>query len=433
MLAATLAALTVAAGGMAFASDDPPPASWTAWEWYQDVALPPAGASSWVDFLLPPDVFDKAREDLADLRLVDAAGREVPYVLRVGRTHRAQRPLFGKEIGRERKEDRSAEVTLDLGKTPGEHREIDVVTGGDSFSRRVELQVSDDAEEWTAVEGVRWLNRQRVLSETIDDHRLRYPPGKQRYLRVRVFPDGAQRPDAPMISELVVYHSVEVPGETLTLPAAPGARAAVQTPDGPGSVWTINLGGDRMPCERLLLDVADEVFARSYYVEKVESGKDPVRIAHGQWRRSLLDTGPVEIQFSERTVRWLRLVVIDGEEPPLGITGVRFVAPARQVVFARGDDLAAPLRLYVGNPQAEKPVYDLAEELPAVIQPPPDRATLGKQTRNPRFGMEEDAAPAERRWVIYAVAGAVGLILLLLLVLLVRRPAGRGGPARRHR
>jgi hypothetical protein len=437
ILAALACALFLAAGACLAADDAEQPqltAAMSAWEWCHEVALPEAGTSPWIDFILPPAVFDEARENLGDLRLLDGEGREVPYVLRVGSARRQQRPLASKEIARERKDDRSLEVRLDLGEKAGEHQEIEVFTRGDTFSRRVELQTSDDGQDWTpVVGGQRWLNRYQVENQTTDEYRLKYPPTRKRYLEVRVFPDGSRRSDAPLISQLTVYCMVEVPGESFTLPAALGERKAVETSDGAGSAWTIDLGGERMPCERLLFDVADEVFARAYYVERVDPGKEPVRIARGQWHRSLLDTGPVEIRFAERTVRYLRLVLLDEGDVPLRITAVRFSGPARQVVFARDGELAAPLRLYVGNPEAEPPAYELADRLPAIIEPAPDRAALGAKMRNPGFGEAEEATSEDWQWAIYAAAGAGGVLLLLLLVLLVRRPTDRGRPVRRRR
>ena len=60
------------------------PESLAGWEWYQEVSLP-AGAQPprLADFLLPPAVLGRAREDLGDLRLYDAQDRPVDYALRV--------------------------------------------------------------------------------------------------------------------------------------------------------------------------------------------------------------------------------------------------------------------------------------------------------------------------------------------------------------
>src|SRR6478735_5400077 len=57
--------------------------NWRHFAYYQELAIPEDTARAYFDFLLGPAVFDKARIDLGDLRLVDASGREIPFALRV--------------------------------------------------------------------------------------------------------------------------------------------------------------------------------------------------------------------------------------------------------------------------------------------------------------------------------------------------------------
>src|SRR5262249_26682930 len=78
----------------------------TAWEWFQELQLPEPGAPRYFDFLLTPGVFDKARADLADLRLYDGQGREIPYALRVRRAQEEREPLPAKEFNRSTNADR---------------------------------------------------------------------------------------------------------------------------------------------------------------------------------------------------------------------------------------------------------------------------------------------------------------------------------------
>src|SRR5262245_11460143 len=109
---ACLAALLL--GGMAAAAEGPE--ALTDWQWYQEVALgkPPAG-KAYFDFLVPPAVFGKAREDLRDLRLYDANGREVEYALRIRRPRNEQTTVPAKPYNQARAANRTAELRLDLG------------------------------------------------------------------------------------------------------------------------------------------------------------------------------------------------------------------------------------------------------------------------------------------------------------------------------
>src|SRR5579871_597244 len=114
-----------------------PPESLTAWEWYQEVEWDAGEPPRWIDFVLPPSVFDKARPDLGDLRLYDGNNRPVPYALRVRRGKDEQSPLTARVFNRVTQSGRSAELSLDLGKAPGEHNEVRVLMPGMNVRRRL--------------------------------------------------------------------------------------------------------------------------------------------------------------------------------------------------------------------------------------------------------------------------------------------------------
>src|SRR4051812_11105819 len=56
--------------------------NWLHFAYYQELTIPADSGAAYFDCLMGPHVFDKARIDLGDLRLVDATGHEVPYALR---------------------------------------------------------------------------------------------------------------------------------------------------------------------------------------------------------------------------------------------------------------------------------------------------------------------------------------------------------------
>jgi hypothetical protein len=54
------------------------------WPYYVEV-MPERAGGQLYDLVVPLPVMDKARADLADLRLFDSANREIPYAIRVRR------------------------------------------------------------------------------------------------------------------------------------------------------------------------------------------------------------------------------------------------------------------------------------------------------------------------------------------------------------
>jgi hypothetical protein len=391
----------------------------TAWEWFQEVQLPERGSARYVDFLVTPSVFSKSRADLADLRLRDANDRDVPYALRVRREEREQRPLEARKFNESTKDDRSVELSLDLGEMATEHNEVELQTNGTNFRRRVQIEGSDTSKDWNAILEKAYVVHFEVERRTVESRRLQYPVSRHRYLRIRLYPDAGLEDDRPVITSATVFRTARRAGEYVTRPAELGERQAVRTDDGPGSAWDISFAGELVPSERLSFDVADDDFARSYRLDLMDSDGRPQVLKQGVWqRRAGEEHKPLEIEYTEIAARQLRLSVTDHRNQPLNITAVRYASPARQVVFAHTESLAAPVRLYFGNPKAEPPHYDFAANLPVEPAPPPVRANLAEVEKNPVY--EPAPKPLAERWpwLVYAVLGLASLTLLGVLGLL---------------
>jgi hypothetical protein len=386
------------------------------WQWFHEVPLPKQVNSPRVDFLLPVPVFGESREDLGDLRLYDGQGQERPYALRVREARDERQQLPARQFNRQSNADHSIAVTLDLRERPAEHNEMEVVTQGTDFRRGVVLEGSDNGQDWGKLVDNVWLVHYQVESQVIDIHRLRYPPCRLRYLRVRVFPDRSRVDDHPEFSSLAVYHTVREPGEYVTREAQVSPREAVRAAGGPGSAWIIDLGGRKVPCEKLSIEVAGAEFVRPFVVEMFD-GEGPRQIvANGELRRQATDLRkPLEVSL-QREVRAqrLRLVVTDHSNPPLAVEAVKYTAAVRQVVFATAGGLVEPLRLYTGNPEAAPPQYDFAATLPVVLEPPA-RTTLVAPMDNPIFKPEPKPWTERWPWLVYVVLGCASVALLAML------------------
>jgi hypothetical protein len=168
--------------------------------------------------------------------------------------------------------------------------------------------------------------------------------------------------------------------------------------------------------------VADEEFVRPYHVERADPGERRKTLLRGEWqRRRGEERRPLEVQLPQEVLAsHLRLVVTDYRNPSLTLTGARYTAPVRQVIFAPPPDLQAPLRLYFGNPTAEAPHYDFAATLPARPEPTPARAMLDTITRNPLYNPPPKPLTERWPWLVDLVLGLASLVLLAILVALGR-------------
>jgi hypothetical protein len=372
------------------------------------------------DLLLNSSLFDRARPDLADLRLYDARGREVPHALRIRRSQDEQRRLAAREFNRVSNPDGAVEVSLDLGESHPEHNEIGVVTSGSEFRRPLQLEGSPDSTTWsTLLDKVYLLRFETPGSATVDRHVFRYPPSRFRFLRVRVSPYPGVPEDDPAFTSVSVSYTVLVPGEYVTLPAVLEPREAVRADGAPGSAWYISLAeGDLAPCESLSFTCGGDEFARPYRLELANPDEPRQVLAQGEWRRrSGSDLRPLVIRCQEVMARRLRLMVTDSRNPPLNLTSVSVTAPARQLLFPTSN-AAWPLRLYFGNSAALAPRYDFAATLPLTPQPPPLRLSLAPRQANPDYQPPPKPWTERWPWLVYVVLGAASVVLLAILGML---------------
>jgi hypothetical protein len=396
----------------------------TAWEFFQEAAIEEAPDSPWLDFVLTPSVFGRARTDLADLRVYDGGGREVPYALRVRKPESDTEAVEARRFNESQGPGNISQLSLDLGQEKIEHNEVEVKMPGADFRREVRIEGSDDGEQWSRLAEKNLLHFQ-TGSSTFRDQSIAYSPSRFRFLRITVSPDPQVDDRAVKFDDVIVRRRIEVPGEFDTRKVRFDHREPVRADGAPGSSWTIHLGGENVPCDRILADIADPEFVRDYYIEagglKGDDDYPFRRIDRGVWRRRAGDNKNVrKAEFSETMAARLRLVVTDHRNPPLNIQSIQAAAPVRQIVVAKSDDLQSPLRLYFGNPKANAPNYDFARNLPKRLDPPPARLALGPRQENPTFHPEPLPLTERWPWLIYIVLGAAVLVLGLLIASLAR-------------
>ena len=288
---AAFVAWTLVSAGFVIPQLDDRPASapgesLTSWQWMQAVSLPAQrGRSPFVDVVLTPSVFERARVDLNDLRLYDARNREVPFKVEVRHSEERQTALNARVFNQVRNPDRSASESLDLGPERVEHNSIDIRADGSDFRRRVRLEGSDDEKQWGALFDNQYLVQYRVGGAVIDVHRLAYPASRLRYLRVRVFPETGNDDDKPTIANVEIFQSIKEPGEYQTLPANLGLRQATPVMGSPGSTWYIELASEATWCGGLRFEVEDADFARQWELSALQDDLTFQPLTQGEWRR----------------------------------------------------------------------------------------------------------------------------------------------------
>jgi hypothetical protein len=314
---------------------------------------------------LDADVYDRARRDLADLRIVDDRGGQVPY-LRPGMDDGAALPTREPVIlNRGFVRGLNASLTLDFG-GPTRKSALTLSLPGDNFRRRVTVEGRHEPDAaWTtlvesayvfAVPGPPPARYETVAMPENDFARL----------RVTVF----RAPDDPAVLEIRKAWISAAGGSAPEMPVARAWFSRAEDQRTGETVLTIELGARFQPLGGLVLEVGDRRFFREVVVEARRPPLDdrqrpavvPVwmpiasaavyRYEEGGRARERLR---VDAAGREQA---LRVRIRNGGDRPLDIRALTVRAPVERLGFE-----AQPERRYwleYGVPGRAMPSYDLA-------------------------------------------------------------------------
>lgn len=430
-LAVVLAALASLPVGAAHAQDQEPgderdPAH-AKWPWFAEVSQPEL-ASRWYALYVPATVLGKAAADLRDLRLADANGVRVPFVLRVlqAKTEHATVPIVRQFDAAASEKNRFFQVSLELGDLGPGHNEIEIDTGGTNFRRRVQV-FGDKTERFEDPRLLLAPDKYLVHFDTdagvVQVKRFSYPFTRFRFLQVRIYADPVADKEIPSIQGVHVRRKIVTPGTYTAKRGILQPRQDVRTDEGPGSAWFLDFE-EALPVEMLRFALAGDAVERPHRVQVANPGEPRLDQVGSEWHwQPGKEADVLEVRLRQEVIaRRLRFVVTDFANLPLNLDRVEAVAAVRQVIFELPQEKAAwPLRLYFGNASAGPTRYDLERTLPPVLQPAPVQVGVGMRQANPAYQPPTPPLHERQPWLIYLVLGGASAVLLMLLLLLARQ------------
>lgn len=349
----------VAIGASALSADLP--SAWRSWQFSRAIESGRADALNYV--VLDREVFSHSDNQLADLRIIDELGQELPFEVRSQITPPPQ-PVSVPATLRENSfvPGQFTQVVLDLGDRAPFHNSLRVQTTESDFINWVEVAASDDAHQWRIVNPRAPISRFR--KENLEGNQLvRYSENNARYLRVRI----QEAAHTFQVTGMEVFSSpafkTEPPGESgallgaALLPDSNGASAQTQ--------WTVDLGAAAIPIARFNFETTQPEFYRAVRLLNSADEKEWQPVGGGEIHRSLVD-GKTEESLSVQSYivwgpRYWRVEVLNASDAPLSEVRLSLTMPLRFVLFhpAQGRSY----RLLYGNFRAAVPQYDLARTL----------------------------------------------------------------------
>jgi hypothetical protein len=407
--------------------------------------------------LVPLDapVYAETRDGLPDLRVIDDRGAEVPFALRTpmeGRSVAVHEPVMSRVESLKVIEGEALEVVTRLEPDAPEPDGATIQTPLTDFERRVRVLGSPDGETWTPLAEGRVFDYSRFMN--VRDVDVAFPPRGLRLFKF-VFENESDELKSPFyqlsrsraeqgsdrraetetilrrpfrIDRIALYRTarrVEEEEPTTTRSALDVEQVEVDPRD---HVTRIVVAAGRLPLSRLSIGTTSRNFHRPARVQRptaagwVDVASGTLALYQlGDFRREELT-----LDFAETRSDRLRIVIEDGDNPPLEVAGVEGDAVDRRVEFVAA--AGRSYRLEYGSAAVEAPRYD-ADAVLAALGPgaPKETAALGPPVVNPDYRpAPPPAAPPSRVWMYLAVV--LMTVVLAWAVFQAVRRADKGPP-----
>lgn len=329
----------------------------TEWSHRQPLDVPRVGL---VSVTLPAATFEHAQRNLEDLRVVDANGREIAYLLDGPLHARVSTPTepspwraaasFRSERARE-----GTQLVIETGST-GPLDTLELQTAAPFFLLAAHVDLSSDGQTWESLCAALPLFRQFGAEQ------LRVPLARRKAAFVRVTLDDFRVRDVVFTGARVL----PAPTAAAEPEPLPVDTKLVRREEFAGeTVLTLELAARHVPLARLTFDTRDAVFMRRVAVAVREVvGEQTVErtLGAGTIYRVALDGAEPRSELSVPIVhppsaRELIVHIFNGDSPPLALDTVRAaMRPVKLLLVAQ----PGPHFILTGNAQADAPRYDLA-------------------------------------------------------------------------
>jgi hypothetical protein len=387
------------------------------------VNVPATSAQHYI--VVDESIWQHARPSLSDIRLYDGE-REVPYALGVetGGTEikkQSIRILQPGTIGGK------TQFLLDMSSLP-EYDRVQLTVGARDFVARAAVEGQDDPH------GSAWTKLGTTTIYDLSDEKLGHqstlqvPLSTFKYLRVTI--DGPVKPKEVQAASASSTREEKAVWRALNSPAA-------QTEKDKSSVFTFSVPNG-VPVDRVTFDVdsTQPNFTRSVDIEQAKG----TPVAFGDLSRIHMTRDGEKIDVENDSIcicgslpsfrlpdddganaaspgyapavpreRTITVIVHNGDDPPLKITGVKLEQRERRIYF----DAAAGSHpsMYYADDKLDAPVYDYAKLFQRNASV--DEATLGPEQANPAY----KGRPDDRPWSEQHPAALWIAILAAVLVL----------------
>ncbi len=377
--------------------------------------LEPVEQGGYYTIVLSPEVTGRSRDDLADLRLVDASGKEVAYLIEQEPPLYEHTWLRSYDLLRNERVGRSTVLELEADSS-GPVDELQLRVRNARVEKNARIEGSDDRSAWYSITDI-LLGVGESQGGTSVLRFIDLPLSDYRYYRITLS-DSVSQP----VQVLDIGHSARAhsEGRYTDIQGISFTRTEERT------TTRIALHrGSPFSADRLVFDTRSDVpfqrharFARHVSYTTREKRRDIIRIHEeslGDFTLTRSSRG--KVIGPHAIVDTLFILIENGNDRPLEITGIRAMQLETRMVAKL--EAGAQYTITTADMKAQMPRYDIAhfrDSLPSSIGTLHVPAMIAR----PVIAKADPASGPSMNWVWAAIIG-LGAVIAFSAVRLLRR------------
>jgi len=361
-------------------------------------------------------LYQMASPDFRDIRVVQTAGADVQEVQNdivslstLPRTTKLDTAMMNRGISAGK-----STATVDLG-TKVLHNSLEINTASRDFIKEVSVEGSDDRVTWVKVRNSGKIADFNSPGQVFRQTKVSYDPVDYRYLRMTLFGGSGK---AVEIEGIEILFKDNKAGTEKAFDMTTVSQGLSEKDN--NSEIVITSGFNNFPVHSLEFAVDQNNFSRAASLYGSNDNKNWEQVGEGRLASFNL-AGYMESQLSLEVnnpgFRYLKVVINNGDSPALKVLSVKGRYFPKYILFPC--KAGEQYRVYLGNPSANAPRYDLAAFSNRIVSTNPPVWNLSSPQTNPDYTPPATPESEKHKWLLPAILTLLVAGLAVFIIKLV--------------
>ncbi|MGE5416118.1 MAG: DUF3999 family protein [Acidobacteriota bacterium] len=352
------------------------------------------------------EILGRSQTGLADVRIIDSKGSEVPYqiVEHLMASEESREPQIIDNIT---KPDGTTQVTLDLQNTGNLHNMVSLdISSAKEYLCPVTVEGSNDNKSWGQIGTGEFF---KVAAGYVQNE-VSYSDSSFRYVRLTIA--NAHKKPLEVTGAKVVF---KPRAKSSTFKVLPAHIISSKVADKQTKI-IMDLGVKGYYVNKLKLHITSQNYNRSVQVEHSNNQKDWTYISSDTFYNYKWPSYSAQsnvIVLNSYCSRFLRVIIDNGDSPalPVGAIEVTGEAPRLLAELRKGE-----YQIWYGGAKANQPSYDLAQFSNMIDKEGLATISPGTQKANADYAPPQKPWTERNKWllnvIIILVAATLGLVII---------------------